>query len=207
MTDWQRLEQVIKWTGLSTNAFAAGIGLKRSENLYQIKRGNNSISKNLAELITRKYPFVNRAWLLTGEGDMFAENEKREGIPYYKKDVLRLVCETAGCDADDYIRMPGFGECDFAAPVTGDAMAPEVPAGATVVLEQVDPLAPVLSGEIYVAVTSAFALLRYVKPDPEIRDALWLTAPAGAGSEPVRVFREHLIRLYLVKGIVIHKVL
>lgn len=207
MTDWQRLEQVIKWTGLSTNAFAAGIGLKRSENLYQIKRGNNSISKNLAELITRKYPFVNRAWLLTGEGDMFAENEKREGIPYYKKDVLRLVCETAGCDADDYIRMPGFGECDFAAPVTGDAMAPEVPAGATVVLEQVDPLAPVLSGEIYVAVTSAFALLRYVKPDPEIRDALWLTAPAGAGSEPVRVLREHLIRLYLVKGIVIHKVL
>ncbi|HJE88466.1 hypothetical protein [Rikenella microfusus] len=207
MTDWQRLEQVIKWTGLSTNAFAAGIGLKRSENLYQIKRGNNSISKNLAELITRKYPSVNRAWLLTGEGDMFAENEKREGIPYYKKDVLRLVCETAGCDADDYIRMPGFGECDFAAPVTGDAMAPEVPAGATVVLEQVDPLAPVLSGEIYVAVTSAFALLRYVKPDPEIRDALWLTAPAGAGSEPVRVLREHLIRLYLVKGIVIHKVL
>lgn len=207
MTDWQRLEQVIKWTGLSTNAFAAGIGLKRSENLYQIKRGNNSISKNLAELITRKYPSVNRAWLLTGEGDMFAENEKREGIPYYKKDVLRLVCEMAGCDADDYIRMPGFGECDFAAPVTGDAMAPEVPAGATVVLEQVDPLAPVLSGEIYVAVTSAFALLRYVKPDPEIRDALWLTAPAGAGSEPVRVLREHLIRLYLVKGIVIHKVL
>ena len=207
MTDWQRLEQVIKWTGLSTNAFAAGIGLKRSENLYQIKRGNNSISKNLAELITRKYPSVNRAWLLTGEGDMFAENEKREGIPYYKKDVLRLVCETAGCDADDYIRMPGFGECDFAAPVTGDAMAPEVPAGATVVLEQVDPLAPVLSGEIYVAVTSAFALLRYVKPDPEIRDALRLTAPAGAGSEPVRVLREHLIRLYLVKGIVIHKVL
>ena len=207
MTDWQRLEQVIKWTGLSTNAFAAGIGLKRSENLYQIKRGNNSISKNLAELITRKYPSVNRAWLLTGEGDMFAENEKREGIPYYKKDVLRLVCETAGCDADDYIRMPGFGECDFAAPVTGDAMAPEVPAGATVVLEQVDPLAPVLSGEIYVAVTSAFALLRYVKPDPEIRDALWLTAPAGAGSEPVRVLREHLIRLYLVKGIVIHNVL
>lgn len=207
MTDWQRLEQVIKWTGLSTNAFATGIGLKRSENLYQIKRGNNSISKNLAELITRKYPFVNRAWLLTGEGDMFAENEKREGIPYYKKDVLRLVCETAECDADDYIRMPGFGECDFAAPVTGDAMAPEVPAGATVVLEQVDPLTPVLSGEIYVAVTSAFALLRYVKPDPEIRDALWLTTPAGAGSEPVRVLREHLIRLYLVKGIVIYKVL
>lgn len=70
MTDWQRLEQVIKWTGLSTNAFATGIGLKRSENLYQIKRGNNRISKNLAELIVRKYGSVNRAWLLTGEGEM-----------------------------------------------------------------------------------------------------------------------------------------
>ena len=87
MTDWQRLEQVIKWTGLSTNAFATGIGLKRSENLYQIKRGNNRISKNLAELIVRKYGSVNRAWLLTGEGEMLdlslihiSEPTRRRGI-------------------------------------------------------------------------------------------------------------------------------
>lgn len=127
MTDWQRLEQVIKWTGLSTNAFATGIGLKRSENLYQIKRGNNRISKNLAELIVRKYGSVNRAWLLTGE--------------------------------------------------------------------------------IYLAVTPEFALMRYMQLDREGGDRLWLAGPAGGTVEPVGVRRERIVRLYLVKGILIHKVL
>lgn len=51
MTSWQRLEQVVKWAGTSTNKFALGIGLKRSENLYQIKRGAFGISKELSSLI------------------------------------------------------------------------------------------------------------------------------------------------------------
>ena len=70
---WHRLERVIKWTGLSVNSFALNIGLKRSENLYQIKKGNNGISRDLATLITTKYPSVSKAWLLTGEGEMFVE--------------------------------------------------------------------------------------------------------------------------------------
>ena len=57
---WHRLERVIKWTGLSVNSFALNIGLKRSENLYQIKRGNNGISRDLAELIAAKYPSVSK---------------------------------------------------------------------------------------------------------------------------------------------------
>lgn len=68
MTDWQRLEQIIRWTGLSTNAFAFSIGLKRSQNLYQIKRHRNRISKDLADRIVRRYPVFDRSWLLTGDG-------------------------------------------------------------------------------------------------------------------------------------------
>lgn len=85
---WHRLERVIKWTGLSVNSFALNIGLKRSENLYQIKRGNNGISRDLANLITTKYPTVSKGWLLTGEGDMFIESQPATvpeggGVPYY----------------------------------------------------------------------------------------------------------------------------
>ncbi len=216
MTDWQRLEQVIKWTGLSTNAFAVGIGLKRSENLYQIKRGNNGISKDLAELIARKYPNVNRAWLLTGDGEMFGETSasggsaaagQPEGIPYYNTDAIRFVCETGRRLPAYYINVPGFGDCDFAAVVTGDGMAPEVPAGAIVALKQVDPAGPVLPGEIYLAVTQQFALMRYVKLDRKVPDGLWLNPPDGSDEEPVGIRRERLTGLYLVKGIVIHKVL
>lgn len=245
MTDWQRLEQVIKWTGLSTNAFATGIGLKRSENLYQIKRGNNRISKNLAELIVRKYGSVNPAWLLTGDGEMLVGSgggggggngangtngtgglglygqrpgDDRGGIPYYNMDVLRFVSERYGSgiggdggrsrSADDFIRMPGFDDCDFAAVVTGDAMAPEVPSGAVVAVKEVDPAGPVLPDEIYVAVTAEFALMRYVRLDGGgggLRLDLPVSGGAGVGSVEVR--RDRIVRLYLVKGIVIHKVL
>lgn len=216
MTDWQRLEQVIKWTGLSTNAFAVGIGLKRSENLYQIKRGNNGISKDLAELITRKYPSVNRSWLLTGDGAMFAAHAVAEaapvqagqqGIPYYSTDAIGFVCQGQRPAPTYYINVPGFDDCDFAATVTGDAMAPEVPAGAIVALKQVDTTGPVLPGEIYLAVTPDFALMRYVKLDRKVSDGLWLMPPAESAEEPVGIRRERLLQLYLVKGIIIHKVL
>ena len=76
---WRRLERVIKWTGLSINSFALTIGLKRSENLYQIKKGNNGISRDLAELITAKYPSVSKGWLLTGEGEMLIGNKAVTG--------------------------------------------------------------------------------------------------------------------------------
>lgn len=217
MTDWQRLEQVICWTGLSTNAFAAGIGLRRSENLYQIKRGNNRISKELAGLIAQKYPSLNRAWLLTGDGEMFAaascapDGRPRRGIPLYNTDAVRLAASPdealAGTAPAYYIDVPGFGDCDFAAVCTGDAMEPEIPAGATVVLKRVDRLGAVLPGEIYLAVTPQFALIRYVKLDRRVPEGLWLMPPEGSGLEPVEVRRERLVRLYLVKGIIVHKVL
>lgn len=217
MTDWQRLEQVIKWTGLSTNAFAVGIGLKRSENLYQIKRGNNGISKDLADLIARKYPSVNRSWLLTGDGGMFtghtaveaspAGQAGQQGIPYYNTDAIRFVCQGQRQAPTYYMNVPGFGDCDFAATITGDVMAPEIPAGAIVALKQVDATGPVLPGEIYLAVTPEFALMRYVKLDRKVSDGLWLMPPADSTEEPVGIRRERLLQLYLVKGIIIHKVL
>lgn len=70
MTDWQRLEMVIKYTGLSTNAFAKSIGYDRAEKLYRIERGENGISKKLAHDIATKYCNVNESFLLTGMGQM-----------------------------------------------------------------------------------------------------------------------------------------
>lgn len=53
---------------MTTNAFARHIGLARGENLYQIKRGNNGVSLDLANRITAKFPEVSKLWLLTGDG-------------------------------------------------------------------------------------------------------------------------------------------
>ena len=59
--NWQRIEAVIKWANMSTNYFARHIGLARGENLYQIKRGNNGISRDVAQRIVAKFPQIDKA--------------------------------------------------------------------------------------------------------------------------------------------------
>jgi len=51
MSHWERLDKVIQYLGLNVNSFAKEIGLNRAERLYQIKKGNYDISKNLAGII------------------------------------------------------------------------------------------------------------------------------------------------------------
>ena len=72
---WERIEAVIKhYQFRSVSAFARHIGLKRAENLYQIRRGNNGISPKLAATINTSFPKVSKAWLLTGEQQMFTQS-------------------------------------------------------------------------------------------------------------------------------------
>jgi DNA-binding XRE family transcriptional regulator len=70
-TCWERIEMII-WCYDFNNVseLAHYLGLKRPENLYQIKRGNNNISLSLADKICKKFPHVNKCWLFCGKGDM-----------------------------------------------------------------------------------------------------------------------------------------
>ena len=72
MTEYQRIEQVLKYIGLSARAFAIGLGLKSPQVFYDIKAGKCGISKDLANKIHEKHLNINTAWLLTGTGDMLA---------------------------------------------------------------------------------------------------------------------------------------
>lgn len=74
--NWARIEAVINMAQMTTNAFARHIGLPRGENLYQIKRGNNGVSLDLANRIVAKFSEISKLWLLTGDGPML--NEKTE---------------------------------------------------------------------------------------------------------------------------------
>ena len=67
---WLRLEAVIAYAKMTTNAFAHHIGLPCGENLYRIKRGQNGISRDVANRIAVKYPEISKGWLLFGEGEM-----------------------------------------------------------------------------------------------------------------------------------------
>lgn len=113
--NWQRIEAVIKWANMSTNYFARYIGLARGENLYQIKRGNNGISLDVADRIVNKFPQVDKLWLLTGEGQMFSETKLRGAqIPFYNADVEQSVTRIEQLEA----------ECNLVVPPAASATSP-----------------------------------------------------------------------------------
>lgn len=184
---WRRLERVIKWTGLSINSFALTIGLKRSENLYQIKKGNNGISRDLAELITAKYPSVSKGWLLTGEGEMLIGNKavtgSGSGIPYYGMDATVAV-EQQLPPPLFYINVPIFNDCDLSAMALGTAMQPDIPAGSIVLLKKWDVKA-VVPGESYLIISAAFKGFRIIRRSEQADELLCRETPKSTTPSPL----------------------
>ena len=92
MDNWQRIDSVIRWANMTINYFALYIGLPRGENLYQIKKGNNGISRNLADKIVTKFPEVSLAWLLTGEGQRCLWTRNYAGCKFrFIRRMLNLI--------------------------------------------------------------------------------------------------------------------
>lgn len=222
LDNWQRIEQIIKWAGAaSVNAFARDIGLNRGENLYQIKRGNNGISKELAEIVTSKYPAISKAWLLTGEGDMLpGKNARlRYDIPFYKTDAVEFVTvlkevkqeaargeiTRSGRDGGDtanepdyYVSFPMMQGCDFAAYSLSEAMAPEISGGSTLFFKKAEP-SRITPGNIYLVVSPTFNGIRVVRKMPD-SDKLRLVPRNTDGFDEVVVEMESIEALFEVKG-------
>ncbi len=209
MENWQRLEQVIKWAGMSVNAFALNLGLKRSENLYQIKKGNHGISKELANIISEKYPVISKSWLLTGEGQMLRDSEPApkagQGVPFYNIDIASVKELGAQQFKPIYrIDIPIFSDCNFAALSTSTAMAPEIPSGAIVVLKE-QAVENLLPGESYLVITEAFSGIRTIRRSADDPSYLRLVPKNLADYDEIRISPADIKALYQVKGIVISK--
>lgn len=215
MNNWQRLEQLIKWTGMSTNAFALSIGLKRSENLYQIKRGNFGISKELARLIIAKYPMINRSWLLSGDGDMFIDalicNPKEMNlesihgtIPFFQADIINVALDRQNQVPLYNMVLPMFKGASFAAPCHGTSMEPAIPHGSTVVVREVD-INAVLPGEIFLAVTPDFVVLRRVRYVEGDECSFRLIAENREQFDDIIIKRDAINKIYLVTGVLISR--
>ncbi len=172
LTNWERLESVIKWANMSTNYFARHIGLLRGENLYQIKRGNNGISRNLADMIVKSFPEINLLWLLTGEGQMFAETEiTGDGIPFYNVDVENNLRNIENIDPLSVMAMPIQVDGDVAMLYSGRAMGDIIPSNTIVLLKKILPETIIPGGE-YVILTKNVVTLRIVCFDNNISDGV-----------------------------------
>lgn len=209
LSNWQRIEEIIKWTGYaSVSAFAREIGLNRSENLYQIKRGNNGISRVLSNVITERYPEISRAWLLTGEGQMLKDAPAPAGvaIPFYNVDAVKaalLSNEEPKPKPDYYISFPPFDGCRFAAVSMSDAMLPDVARGTILFFAPVEVKA-MIPGEMYLVLGDKFNGLRFLRRNPN-SDELRLLPANRKGYDEVVLQDSDIKELYAVRGIVTGK--
>lgn len=196
--NWQRIEAVIKWANMTTNYFARYIGLARGENLYQIKRGNNGISLDVAERIVAKFPQVDKLWLLTGEGQMFADTRLRGAqIPFYDVDVEQQITGVERLTADSYLVVAPVGECDLAMVYAGRAMGPLVPPGTVVLLKAVEREA-IIPGEEYVVVCRKIVTLRIVRT--AAKGKYRLVAGNREDFDDIVVDADEIVAVYRVKG-------
>jgi hypothetical protein len=214
MNSWSRLKKVIDWSELSINSFAKSIGLKRAENLYQIKKGNNSISKDLSELITIKYCNINRSWLLTGEGDMFIKDPEKtdnesllKKIPFYNDDISMLKLENGKIPhTEQYIEVPLLSNCDFATLCIGESMTPDIPSGSIVTLKKIS-IDLLLPGEIYYIVTREFSTVKFIRTVENDHTKLRLVPGNKDDYDESLLDKSSIRHLFLVKGVISYKIL
>ena len=161
--NWERLCKVIEHSGLSVNAFARAIGLSCGETLYQIRRGNNGISPNVAKRIHQKYPGFSLAWLMFGCGESLSEvSGSVARIPVYR---TLPECLFRG-EPDDCLILSAASShgAEFAVPYADDLLNPFLRNSLLLLREQ---KGAILYGKIYLVETGYFRLFRILQPAPD----------------------------------------
>lgn len=209
LDNWQRIEKIVEWSrATSINAFARGIGLNRGENLYQIKKGNNGISQELAKQIIAKYPDISKGWLLSGEGSMIQGDKVFGGhtegyIPFYEKDIIEVLTSPNIIEPSDFIILPPFRDCDLAARSYGEAMSISIPSGSMVLLKRscIDKICP---GEVYLILSTIFVGIRIVRRECG-SNTLRLEADKREKYDDILLDMNDIKDIYIVKGIITKK--
>jgi len=163
--NWERLCKVIEHSGLSVNAFARAIGLSCGETLYQIRRGNNGISPNVAKRIHQKYPGFSLAWLMFGCGESLSEvsgSGSVTRIPVYRTLPERLFRG----EPDDCLILSAVSAAgaEFAVPYADDLLNPFLRNSLLLLREQ---KGAILYGNIHLVETGHFRLFRILQPAPD----------------------------------------
>jgi len=198
MSDWARLDRVIQYFGLNVNSFAREIGLNRAERLYQIKKGNYSISKNLAGVIVKHFPEVSETWLLTGQGHMLVSGGGVAKIPLYSIDLDAFGTDLSTLPVTDELEIPLLAASDFAFVNPGEAMSPEIGNGSVVFVKKVDKDA-VVFGDIYLILSSRMNVVRYVRG---LDDKNWrLVAKNVTNFDDIIMSKADVKAVYKVKGV------
>ena len=148
----ERLIEYIKYKRMSRRGFAISIGASGAF-VNNISKG---IGNEYVDSIKTKYPDLNMAWLLTGEGDMLNDAESTMVLNL----VPLLPVSAQGGSLNDFVMSVKKEDCekivspirgaDFAVTVSGESMSPEYPSGSKVLIKKIDEKAFIEWGRCYV---------------------------------------------------------
>lgn len=158
--------------GISYYAFENSIGASRGSISKAVKDGK-SIGSQVLENILAVYTDLNPTWLLTGQGNIFVDNEEilnnkqietyrlrtdsyveNQQIPLYDIEAVAglvpLFQDSKAQDPIDHISIPHLPKCDGAVYVTGDSMYPLLKSGDIVLYKEIHDVAnEIFWGEMY----------------------------------------------------------
>ena len=201
---WRRLERGYQMDRAVHQLVRADHWAQTERKPIPDQKGNNGISRDLAELITAKYPSVSKGWLLTGEGEMLIGNKavtgSGSGIPYYGMDATVAVEQQLPPPLFLYqrahfqrLRPECHGARDrHAARHTGRQHR---------AAEKWDVKA-VVPGESYLIISAAFKGFRIIRRS-EQADELLLLPRNAEEYDPISIKQSSIEKLFIVRGIII----
>ena len=187
------LNSVIDYLGITVNQLSESIGKNRSQWAYDVLNPEKKvgISKNIAELISQKYPQISKSWLLTGEGNMLKDEQHVSEVTEVKslshlkssevkKDEqmvnlydfeasagLRSLLDNNHANIIDFIRIPNLPKCDGAIHIVGDSMYPLLKSGDIVLYKEMPvDMQHLFYGEMYlisyIIEGDAYVVVKYI---------------------------------------------
>lgn len=175
------LEKVLEYTQENSQSLAKGIDVI-PQRLYDIVRGRTkTITYDLADRISKKYPEINKTFLQSGEGEMLLEEkeDKPKLIPSNPQEGIPLIPTSAMAgalqgfqDLDplalQFFNVPTFRGAEFIITIRGDSMIPRYLSGDLVACRNV-PLNDIFFqwGQPYVLDTDQGTLIKRVEKSDE----------------------------------------
>lgn len=164
---YQRIERIMEYYNLNPNSLAVSIGLKRAQNLYDIRDGKvQSISNNLAEKIITVFPVINKNWLLTGNGNMTYNEDTK-----LNNKLIKLYDVEASGGFGSFESMidenkvvgefviPTFSSAEWMIYVKGSSMYPKYSSGDIIACKQLNESKFLQWNKVYVLATKEQGLL------------------------------------------------
>ena len=164
-----RIKAFCKAEKSTVSAFETAIGVANG----YVNAISKSIGIDKIEIILERFPNLNIEWLLTGNGNMYKDDEmpakvsfdRNIGIPYYDVDFLGGFAELFNNQTTIPTRniiVPGFEKATVWCNVTGQSMEPKINHGDIIALRECT-IQDIQYGEIYAVVLDTLRTIKIIR--------------------------------------------